>query len=369
MRASTLFGLAVAAAAVLPSLGCRGSTSTPPGPGSISVVSTPPLHRDRQFHTGTLLDTGDVLIAGGVDGSGAPVPEAERYRSVGQQWLSSGTMLTPRARHTASLLGDGSVVVAGGVAGGAPTGAAEVYAPWTNAWGPTSGGLATARRDHTATRVKDDTAHGDSVVFAGGADATGAPLASVERYMPGTHTFQGAGTLRAPRTQHSATLLDDGRVLIVGGIDATGAPIGSVEFYDPVTETSVFGRNPLNTPRGGHAAVRLFDGRVLVAGGSGAAGALATAEVYDPRNDISTNVPSGLTVARAAPRLTTLVDDRVLLTGSGQTAEIFDPATSIFGASGSLAQPRAGHTSTPVGAEVLIFGGGPATAPAELFDE
>ncbi len=43
-------------------------------------TATASLAAPRAFHTATLLPTGDVLIAGGVDASGSPLPTAEVYR-------------------------------------------------------------------------------------------------------------------------------------------------------------------------------------------------------------------------------------------------------------------------------------------------
>jgi len=79
------------------------------------------------------------------------------------------------------------------------------------------------------------------------------------------------------RSKHTATLLQDGRVLIVGGHGIfTDAPnsvmVGSLiytdcEIHDPQTgRFSATGE--LNVGRESHAAVRLPSGEVLVAGGS-----------------------------------------------------------------------------------------------------
>jgi hypothetical protein len=362
--------LAAALAAV--AWGCKGTsfntTGTAPA-GSFAVVPTPPLHRDRAFHTATTLSSGDVLLAGGVDGNNAPVAEAERYKSLGQQWLSSGILLTPRSKHTATLLVDNTVLAAGGDTAGGVTSAAEIYRPGTNDWAATPNALATARRSHTATAVSKPQV---SVIIAGGEDATGAPTASVERYIANVGFQPVAHPLLTARTRHTATLLDDGRVLIAGGFDAQGVPLTSVEFYDPATEVSVFGNHGLNVARGDHAAIMLAGGTILIVGGKDSNGAgLQSAEVYDPRNDTSTNTPSGLTIARASPVTTILIDGRVLVTGNGATAEIFDPGTSAFTVTGAnLAQPREHHTATLLSStEVLIFGGSVPNAPAEFFED
>ena len=77
---------------------------------------------------------------------------------------------------------------------------------------------------------------------------------------------------------HTATLLEDGRVLVTGGqtteraqrgiADSPPPPAGvvSAEIYDPSTG-SWSPTRPMLDPRRYHGAVRLEDGRVLVSGG------------------------------------------------------------------------------------------------------
>ncbi len=83
--------------------------------------------------------------------------------------------------------------------------------------------------------------------------------------------------------QVTATLLDDGRVVIIGSRFDDPA---RVDVFDPQTDS--FERaDAMRQARQDHAAVRLHDGTVLVVGGimSGAEcfQALATAEIWDPK--------------------------------------------------------------------------------------
>ncbi len=75
----------------------------------------------------------------------------------------------------------------------------------------------------------------------------------------------------ASRQEHTATLLQDGRVLITGGDfqDAQGWNVLSeVELYDPATgKFTPIGS--MGAARDGQVAALLNDGRVLIAGGTG----------------------------------------------------------------------------------------------------
>ena len=92
-------------------------------------------------------------------------------------------------------------------------------------------------------------------------------------------TFGPPIALTVPRSRHTATLLDDGRVLVVGGEDDSFLSIAAVEFIDVDAGTSVAGPS-LNDARYEHAAVKLADGSVVVAGGFGN-GHLDTIERFD----------------------------------------------------------------------------------------
>jgi len=96
-------------------------------------------------------------------------------------------------------------------------------------------------------------------------------------------TWSTLGELRIPRGAHSATPLQDGRILIAGGqiarpdeqgdhdphaprSDATAVSTTTVEFVDPTSATVQSGPSLLQ-PRAGHYGARLTDGRVVLVGG------------------------------------------------------------------------------------------------------
>src|SRR4051812_19466211 len=130
--------------------------------------------------------------------------------------------------------------------------------------------------------------------------------------------WSGVGALSGGRYNHTATLLNDGRVLVAGGSN-TGA-LASAQLYDPKTGTWSNAAS-MNVARAGQGAVRLDSdrpdsGNVLVAGGVKADGSTytASAEVYDPSADRWTTVGE-MSTPRFQPTMTLLDDGRVLVAG------------------------------------------------------
>ena len=119
-------------------------------------------------------------------------------------------MRMPRARMTRLLLVL-NLLLLGVLAARTPL--LQASAAWQQ--GPR---LATQRADHTATLLND----GD-VLVVGGQQGGGVALATVERYAAAVGTWRTAAPLQKARAGHAATLLLDGRVLVIGGTLRRGA--------------------------------------------------------------------------------------------------------------------------------------------------
>src|ERR1700683_3287969 len=80
------------------------------------------------------------------------------------------------------------------------------------------------------------------------------------------HGFQPAGDMETERAAHTATLLQNGKVLITGGFNNTGV-LATAELFDPVTGTFT-ATGTMAFARFSHTATLLANGKVLVTGGS-----------------------------------------------------------------------------------------------------
>jgi N-acetylneuraminic acid mutarotase len=290
-------------------------------------TATGALATGRTTQTATLLANGKVLATGGHVGATSSTPTCELYDPVTRTWTTTGTMGTARGNHTATLLLNGKVLVVGGFNRNTSSAVstAELYDPATGTWTPT-GSLATARNWHTATLLLS----GKVLVGGGAPDAAGySSLSSAELYDPGVGAWTTLATLSAARQTHTATLLPDGRVLIAGGADL-GYFISGAELYNPASGTWT-ATGSLGSARGIHIATLLPDGKVLAAGGNH-------------------NSPAAPTIVASS------------------SAELYDPATGTWTATGSLNAPRSTHTATllPSG-KVLVEAGYYVNSNVQLF--
>ncbi|HKD68085.1 MAG TPA: kelch repeat-containing protein [Candidatus Binataceae bacterium] len=202
---------------------------------------------------------------------------------------TTGNLAVARMNHSATLLPSGLVLIAGGFTGGhnscAALASAELFDPASSSFNRLARAMTTPRRDQAAVFLDPALVSGPragQVLIVGGLDGA-KPLQSAERYEPSSMTFKAtANRMTTPRDFPVATLLNNGKVLITGGFNNFVGTISSAELYDPATDTfSITGA--MHDDRDAHTATRLASGEVLVAGGTSVgSGNLAAAEIYDP---------------------------------------------------------------------------------------
>jgi len=235
-----------------------------------------------------------------------------------------------------------------------------------------TGDMSTGRTAHTATLLQSGkvlVAGGDGCFFFGyGYDC---PLSSAEVYDAGTGTFAATGSMSVTRDFHTATLLSNGKVLVTGGHDA------SAELYDPASGTFAVTMGSMSVGRSSHTAMLLANGKVLIAGGQNVSGTLATAELYDPNTGTFTATGS-MAAGRTSHTATLLASGKVLIAGGSNstgelaTAELYDPTAGSFTAANSMVSKRVFHAATLLSnGNVLVTGGmanGASLASAEVYD-
>ncbi len=288
---------------------------------------------ERTFTAGIRLADGRVLVTGGGDANGNCVADANVYDPVTGAFETIGPMAEARKLHQMALLADGRVLIVGGYcAFMSSTASAEIYDPSTHTFTPT-GSMIEGRARFTATTLAD----GRVLVAGGGIGGR----VTAEIYDPATGTFAYTGSMSVPREDHTATLLPSGGVLIVGGWDnfLTYMTDRQLEVFDPATGTfGVVGA--MTEGRAGHSATLLEDGTVLLAGGFnellGYLYPLNTADVFDPLSGIVTPIGpmgSGHRYHGAAK----LGEGLVLIVGGCSyydgPAEIYDPVARGFAVS------------------------------------
>jgi len=280
-----------------------------------------------------------VLVAGGIS-EGDLLASAEIYDPATGRWTTTAPMIVPRLGNTLTLLANGNVLATGGTAAETASGA---------------GGGQTIRPDATA-----------------------------ETYNVASGTWtKTSGAMSTPRFEHSATLLDDGRLLIVGGqgppISGSSAALATTELYDPAVD-SFRKSNDMTDARFNHTAVKLPDRSVMVVGGAGGTNgdtSLATAEVFNPGDGRWTSA-GALSGSRTGHSAAVFADGRVLVTGgesvtrgnrrSLASAEIFTLERREWRSAGNMNCPRSEAGASLIGDGSVLVVAGDFAAPGQAAD-
>jgi len=267
-----------------------------PATGTFSATGS--MTTPREGHTATMLRDGRVLIVGGSDNGIHALDSAEIYDPARGAFSATGHLNQPRVAQVAALLHSSKVLIAGGGRGGMPGGyisydTAELYDPATGRFATMRARMKFDRVGAAAVLLNDS-----RVLIVGGKSGrivTGrhpnlrslTPLSSAEIYDPESSSFIRTSDMSATHFLPTATLLDNGQVLVVGGWTMQGFTVVGMrdaDVYQP--ETNRFVRvGPTNVARLENTATLLNDGEVLIAGGiDGKSLVTASVEFYSPRS-------------------------------------------------------------------------------------
>ena len=195
-------------------------------------------------------------------------------------------------------------------------------------------------------------------------------MLALPSYATGCSSHQeDLSSMSVGRWSHSATLLNDGRVLIVGGKERPYGSVPSTEIFDPTNNSWSLAGNTLK-PRGeGHTAILLNNGQVLITGGTED----VSSELYDP-DENKWSYADNMIQSRKWASATLLPDGKVIIVGgddasrSGSkeldSAEIYNPSTNKWSLTNNMNHAHSGHSATIIDNKLLIVG----KNSAELFD-
>lgn len=297
----------------------------------------------RLGFTATALNNGKILVVGGQDNLGNVLDTAELYDPGTSKFIAvANSMSDHRMFQTATLLLSGKVLVTGGATNlsGDTTNSADIYDPASNSFTPATFPMDHQRAAHTATLFAAGPMAGKVLITGGvGGSSFFFKDSSAEIYDPASQQFTLLSSfMNEPRSLHTATLLEDGSVLLAGGFNgsvalaggvlsgASGLTSNSAETFDPSSGdfTCVGGFNTdttrcnqsMTVARAGHTATLLATGpfphRVLIAGGIGAADpaahgiALSSAELFNPAAGGSFSATGAMSTARVLHTATLL---------------------------------------------------------------
>lgn len=336
-------------------------------------VTAPVAYGKDNREIATRLEGQGTTLALYVDADGEDV-------LVDPHWTDARKMTTARVQHTMTLLSSGKVLVVGGKSTTSDATAldtAEIYDPTVNTWTRTSSGL-TARRAHTATLLENG-----KVLVVGGfptfPSGTGAATTSVQIYDPNGDSWSNVKELSAGRGGHGSVWLSNDRVMVAGGMSGnTGASVRltAVETYNPATNSwSSMGTN-LATGRRFPTMMQVADGTVVIAGGdTSSSPPTATVDRYSGTSRLSNT--NSMLAGRSGHSAILLKSGKILVTNgavagnSSAFGEVFTPPNT-WTKTGDMVAARTNAGAVLLDDDkVLVIGGGSGTvalSSGEVYD-
>lgn len=265
---------------------------------------------------------------GGTDPSGMASSVAEILDPTGSIGLpeartivAAGAVNGERTQAAAAMGNEGFLVFGGRGPDGMPQAGALLFTA-TAGEKPLLWPNAVPRVGATATAILD----GAQIIVFGGGPA-GMPV--MEKYVSQTSAVAVTPNPTTNRTQHAAVLLPNGSILFVGGKDDSGAPLASATVYDPVAGTAMELPSFLQTARFGHTAT-LAGSDIVIAGGETGSDVAGTVEAFDAMTLASRGAPIPMTVPRKHHTATDPGNDSVVILGGEDASGVPTGVVEIY---------------------------------------
>jgi hypothetical protein len=157
-----------------------------------------------------------------------------------------------------------------------------------------------------------------------------------EIFDPQSHAFTMSASMKVERCAHTATLMPDGDVLVTGGTN--GESLASAELYH--SKTGTWEKLPdMKAARSGHQAVLLSNKEVLIIGGSKSPETFAEVFNYQSKQ-FEKAIPA--TRNLSGPAVALLSNGKVLIAGGDinnqpvDVALVYDPKAGSFSETGKM---------------------------------
>jgi hypothetical protein len=227
----------------------------------------------RDHHTAVWTGTEMLVWGGSIDADPPVTGTGAAYDPVARTWREISTVGAPGARHSHAAVWTGTrMLVWGGYGVSEYESTGGLYDPATDTWQPTSmSGAPTGRTEFAYAWT------GSKLIVSGGLGP--GVLGDAAMYDPAADTWTSVSPAITPRFGHSATGLDDGRVLLWGGTN----------LFDWLDDGVILDQSGASVPtatdgpsyRQSHAAV-LGDGVVYVWGGWNGGPYLGDGSIFNP---------------------------------------------------------------------------------------
>lgn len=239
-------------------------------PMTNQISSTVNLPINIEGYSNTLLDNGDVLLAGGVVDN-QQLKKCFIYNTQSNSWSNAADLLYLQTRSSSIRMPDGKILITGGYSTNGVTGKCQLYDPSLNIWTDVAE-LNSVRAGHAINVLPDG-----KVLVTGGAPAQGYTSNTCEIYDPTLNSWTETSNLNEKRSDLISYLLPDNNVVVLNDHGS----LGSIEIFNTTSNTWKYGegrKRPIDVG----ASTQLSDGRILIVGKSGYYSDDSQVEFYYP---------------------------------------------------------------------------------------